>query len=29
MMQIWENGKNTNFGPNFGPPNFFSEFYLY
>ena len=23
-MQPWENGRNTNFGPNLGPPKFFS-----
>ena len=22
MMQIWEKGKKSNFGLNFGPPNF-------
>ena len=26
MMQIWENGKNTKLGPNFGPPNFLVSF---
>ena len=30
MMQFWENGKNFNYKPNFGPPNFFfREIYLY
>ena len=25
MMQNWKNGKNPNFGTNFGPPKFFSR----
>ena len=29
MNQTWENGKKTSFGPEFGPQNFFHEFYLY
>ena len=29
MMQTWENGKNPNFGPNFGIQKFFRQFYLY
>ena len=35
MNQTWENGKNPNFGPNFGPfdpnlgSNFLCGFYLY
>ena len=36
MQQTWENGKKTNFQPNFGmfdpnlgPQKFFCEFYLY
>ena len=28
-MQPWENSENPNLGPNFEPPIFFHEFYLY
>ena len=29
MIQPWENGKNPNFGPSFGPWRFFHGFYQY